>query len=125
MTRFRTALLGTVCCAVLVIVPATASSASASAAAKATTRRISRSGTASFTGTTAGAIAAFETPGLPGQESPEVTDRSHSGGDGSAVGPVSQPRPVTTSTPGLVASFDGLNHFQNRFGSTAGNNQFS
>jgi hypothetical protein len=32
---------------------------------------------------------------------------------------------VTTSTPGLVTSFDALNHFQNRFGSTAGNNQFS
>jgi len=32
---------------------------------------------------------------------------------------------VTTSTPGLITSFDALNHFQNRFGSTAGSNQFS
>ncbi|MDQ1422518.1 MAG: hypothetical protein QOD72_16, partial [Acidimicrobiaceae bacterium] len=123
--RFRTALLATACGALLAIVPATVSSGTASAAAKPTTRRISRSGSASFTGTTAGVIGAFETPGLPEEDSPGVTDRSHSGGGGAPVGPGTQPHPVTTSTPGLVTSFDALNHFQNRFGSTAGNNQFS
>jgi len=30
-----------------------------------------------------------------------------------------------TSNPGVLASFAGLNHFQQRFGSTAGPNQFS
>ena len=32
---------------------------------------------------------------------------------------------MTTSNPGVLASFAGLNHFQQRFGSTAGSNQFS
>jgi hypothetical protein len=41
------------------------------------------------------------------------------------VGAISQPKNVTTSSPGLVTSFDGLNHFAERFGSSAGKNQFS
>jgi hypothetical protein len=40
------------------------------------------------------------------------------------VGATTQPKPVTTSNPDLVASFDGLNHFQNRFGADNGH-QFS
>src|SRR4029077_327521 len=47
------------------------------------------------------------------------------GGAGStSVGTVTQPTPVTTSTPGLLTSFEGLNHFQQRFGADSGN-QFS
>jgi hypothetical protein len=41
------------------------------------------------------------------------------------VGAISQPSPLTKSNPGLLTSFDGLDHFDQRFGSTAGPNQFS
>jgi hypothetical protein len=58
----------------------------------------------------------------PGVQPP---DRSNSGGGGTPVGAISQPKNVTTSNPGLLASFDGLNHFDQRFGSSAGGNQFS
>ena len=54
----------------------------------------------------------------------QLPDRSNSAG-GTAVGPTSQPKNVTTSNPGLLGSFDGLNHFAQRFGSSAGGNQFS
>ena len=90
-----------------------------------TTREITSSGTASFvTGSPSqpGTIGQFETPGLSEGLAP---DRSHSAASGAPVGAITQPKNVTTSNPNLVASFDGLNHFQNRFGSTAGGNQFS
>jgi hypothetical protein len=90
-----------------------------------TTRVITSSGTASFvqgTSSQLGSIDNFEIPGLSEGLAP---DRSHSSGSGAPVGPITQPKTVTTSNPNLVASFDGLNHFQNRFGSTAGSNQFS
>jgi len=91
------------------------------------TRMISASGTGRFTAgspdSTTG-VAAFETPSLGGDGG--NVDRSHSGsGDSTAVGAISQPKNVTTSSPGLLTSFDGLNHFDQRFGSTAGGNQFS
>jgi hypothetical protein len=89
-----------------------------------TTREITSSGTASFVaGSSAqpGGIDQFEIPGISG---PLAPDRSHSSGGG-PVGAITQPKPVTTSTPNLVTSFDGLNHFDQRFGSSAGPNQFS
>jgi hypothetical protein len=84
------------------------------------TREISASGTAGFTASqpdgTAG-VEAFETPAVGG-DGAQVSDRSHSGsGDSTPVGATSQPRNVTTSAPGLLGSFDGINHFQQRFGS--------
>src|SRR4029077_6708414 len=51
-------------------------------------------------------------------------NRSH-GTATTSVGAISQPKPVTLSHPELVRSFNGMNHFDQRFGSTAGNNQFS
>jgi hypothetical protein len=90
-----------------------------------TTREISSSGTASFVAgspSQPGGIDNFETPGIGEGLAP---DRSNSSGSGGPVGAITQPKNVTTSTPNLVTSFDGLNHFQNRFGSTAGGNQFS
>ena len=90
------------------------------------TREISSSGTASFTATAAApattGIDSYETPATAGGDGAPV-DRSHSSGGTTSVGAVSQPKNLTLSTPGLVTSFDGLNHFQNRFGTTSG--QFS
>jgi hypothetical protein len=89
-----------------------------------TTREITSPGTASFAaGSSAqpGGIENFEIPGISG---PLAPDRSHSTGGG-PVGAITQPKRVTTSTPNLVTSFDGLNHFDQRFGSSAGPNQFS
>ena len=89
-----------------------------------TTREITSSGTAAFVaGSSAqpGGIDQFEIPGISGALAP---DRSHSSGGG-PVGAISQPKRVTTSTPNLVTSFAGLNHFDQRFGSSAGGNQFS
>lgn len=72
-----------------------------------------------------GGVDAFETPATVGSDG-GANDRSHSsGGDSMPVGTIAQPKPVTLSTPGLVASFDGLNHFNQRFGSNVGGNQFS
>src|SRR5262249_3557309 len=51
-------------------------------------------------------------------------NRSHGTGT-TSVGAISQPKSLTLSNPELLGSFDGLNHFQQRFGSTAGPNQFS
>jgi hypothetical protein len=124
--RFGAALVVTAFVAGFVVVAGTVGSGAASVAATSTTRQIPTSGTATFSGITpsSGAVGAFETPGF-GAESPDVADRSHSGNGGTPVGAISQPRSVTTSTPGLLTSFDGLNHFDNRFGTTAGPNQFS
>jgi hypothetical protein len=106
---------------------AASSGGSASVSAGGKTRVISRSGSASFTTvSSAGTTAGVETPELPGGgDGAFAPDRSHSSGGGTPVGAVTQPKPVTHSSPGLAASFDGLNHFQQRFGSTAGGNQFS
>lgn len=109
-----------------------ASSVGAQPAAAATgssgeTRMISASGTAGITAgspdTTTG-VDAYETPNISGDGA--NVDRSNSGsGDSTPVGAISQPKNVTTSAPDVLGGFDGLNHFQNRFGSTAGSNQFS
>lgn len=71
-----------------------------------------------------GGANSFETPASVGSDG-AATDRSHSSGGGSSVGSISQPKNVTTSSPGLQASFAALNHFDERFGSASGPNQFS
>src|SRR5439155_1699198 len=97
----------------------------ASTGSSGSTREISASGTAAFTAAqpagTAG-VEAYETP-ASGGDGAQVFDRSHSGsGDSTPVGAISQPKPVTNSAPGLITSFEGINHFQQRFGTP---NQFS
>src|SRR5438874_3015725 len=86
----------------------------ASTGSSGATREIAASGRAGFTASqpagTAG-VEAFETPATGG-EGAEVFDRSHSGsGDSTPVGAISQPKPVTNSVPGLITSFEGINHF--------------
>jgi len=92
------------------------------------TRAIAAGGTAGLTTSPSGSdstgIQNPETPGGSG-EAAITSDRSHSSSDGSSVGAITQPHGLTTSSPGLMASFDGLNHFQNRFGTNAHGNQFS
>jgi hypothetical protein len=101
------------------IQPATAATGSSGE-----TRMISASGTASLTAgspdSTTG-VAAFETPSVGGDGG--QVDRSNSGsGDSAPVGATAQPKNVTTSAPDVLTSFDGINHFQQRFGTP---NQFS
>ena len=70
----------------------------------------------------AGGVQSFETPASVGSDA-GVVNRSHSGSaDSTPVGAFHQPHNVTTSSPGLVKSFDGVNHFLQRFGTP---NQFS
>lgn len=116
--------------ALIVLAGSSASAAAASSGStrlSGSTREISAAGTASLG---AGGSSSQTTSGIQSHEFPGVaegsvnTDRSHSSGGGS-VGAVSQPRTVTNSTPGLLTSFDGLNHFDQRFGSSLGANQFS
>jgi hypothetical protein len=101
----------------------------------ATVRHISAGGstrlsTKGATGT--GAAGAVQSPEFPAPVGGDDAagdggaDRSHSSGGGSTpVGAVAQPSVVTASHPGLLTSFSGLDHFDQRFGSTAGANQFS
>jgi hypothetical protein len=70
----------------------------------------------------AGGVQSFETPASIGGDAGGV-NRSHSGSaDSMPVGAFHQPHNVTTSSPGLMTSFDGVNHFLQRFGTA---NQFS
>jgi hypothetical protein len=90
------------------------------------TREIASSGSASFlTGSPGqpGGIDNFEISGSGG-DGPVAPNRSDSTAP-APVGSVAQPKSVTTATPNLVTSFNGLNHFDQRFGSTAGPNAFS
>ena len=104
------------------------SAPTAAVAASGITREISSSGTAGFAAASPGTptgVEAFELPTFGGgDDGVEAADRSHSGVATTPVGAISQPHPVTTSAPELVTSFDGLNHFQNRFLAGRGN-QFS
>src|SRR5262249_22588097 len=89
-----------------------------------TTREISSSGTASVIPGSPGqpgGIDNFEIAGVGGDDA-LAPDRSHSSGV-APVGSIAQPKMVTTSTPNLVTSFNGLDHFDQRFGT--GPNQFS
>ena len=73
-----------------------------------------------------GGAQTYETPaGVGTAGGSQVFDRSNSSADNSSVGALSQPKNVTTSAPGLVSSFAGLNHYNQRFGSSNGRNQFS
>src|SRR5438270_4695520 len=104
---------------------AVASAQTGAATTGGTTREISSAGTASFAAGSSGASAGSQGPETAGAADGAIApNRSHSSGARMPVGAVSQPKSLTTSNPGLVASFDALNHFQNRFGSTAGVNQF-
>jgi hypothetical protein len=95
------------------------------AGAASTTRQVVKSGTASFTSGSPDLSASVQAPETLGAaEGPFAPNRSH-GTATTSVGAISQPKPVTLSHPELLQSFDGLNHFQQRFGSTAGANQFS
>ncbi len=92
----------------------------ASTASSGQTRMISSSGSGGITAgspdSTTG-VETWETPGVGGDDGGAV-DRSHSGsGDSTPVGATSQPKNLTTSAPDLLTSFDGINHFQQRFGS--------
>ena len=99
----------------------------AAVAAAGNTRQISSSGTGSFVSGTPGqpgTIDQYEIGGT-GEGGGLETDRRHSGSGSTSVGAITQPKSVTKSNPGLQTSFDGLDHFDQRFGSTAGANQFS
>src|ERR1051326_4708380 len=126
MIPSRRLLLNLLLGAAVVVASSGSVPAAASTSSSGQTRMISASGTGSFTAgspdTTTG-VSAFETPGVGGDGG--TVARSHSGsGDSLPVGAISQPKPITTSAPDLVSGFDGLNHFQQRFGSGHGN-QFS
>jgi len=88
-----------------------------------TARQITKSGTAGFTSAT-GAAGVQGPEALNSADGALAPNRSH-GTATTSVGAISQPKPVTLSHPELVRSFNGMNHFDQRFGSTAGNNQFS
>lgn len=127
---FRRRLLTNFLLGVAVIVASISSQpAAAATSSSGQTRQIAASGTAAFplgvTPDSSTGVQAFETPSAGG-DGGTASDRSHSAnGDTVPVGAVSQPKNVTLTSPGLIGSFDGLNHFNQRFGSTAGANQFS
>jgi hypothetical protein len=100
------------------------------AAVSGQSRQIAAAGVVGFpTGTTSGdGVQSAEFPAAIGGDDASTAgpDRSNSAGGGSTpVGAITQPARVTNSNPGLLASFSGLDHFDQRFGSTAGANQFS
>lgn len=102
----------------------TAATAAASGATS-TTRQITRSGSAGFTTGSPDLSSGVQSPEVLGSADGALgANRSH-GTATTAVGAISQPKPVTLSHPELVRSFNGMDHFDQRFGSTAGNNQFS
>ncbi|HXA27758.1 MAG TPA: hypothetical protein VN193_03335 [Candidatus Angelobacter sp.] len=119
--------------AVVPIVAASVGSspAQAASASSASTRQIARAGTASFQSgapdtTSPSSPSSTEIGGVSGTDGSITANRSHSTpGSSTPVGATTQPKQVTTSTPGLVTSFDALNHFQNRFGTDLHTNQFS
>jgi hypothetical protein len=99
----------------------------ASAATSGQTRLISASGTGGLIVPSSGdtsVTSGYEIPNVAGVAT-NINDRSHSGSSATPVGAVAQPATVTASTPGLAASFQALGHFDQRFGSSAGSNQFS
>ena len=88
------------------------------------TRDIPVAGVASFAGSTSPNLAIGSETHLSSSRGGDggTSDRSHSGMASAAVGAIAQPRQVTTSSPGLLASFDGMDHFDMRWGTTAGAN---
>jgi hypothetical protein len=96
----------------------------ASAAVHGWTRQIPSSGTRAFPAGSAGTPTGVQPFEIAGTANGAIGPNRSDSGTSTAVGPTVQPKNVTTSHPELVASFDGLNHFQQRFGS-GGGNQFS
>jgi len=95
------------------------------------TRQIAVAGTAHLTAQPGGTATGVENPEFPGTFGSDGadaggTDRSNTPTGGTApVGPLVQPAPVTRRNSELITSFSGLDHFDQRFGSTDGNNAFS
>ena len=130
-SRIRALLTGA---AMLPVVAASLASSPVSVSAN-TTRLISSSGTARIaaggaSSSTAG-IQNPEFPGAVGGDAAAASDkngvnRSHSSTNGSISGKATGDGSGTVagSNPELATSFDGLNHFVNRFG-VSGGNQFS
>ena len=98
--------------------------AAASNGSNGQTRQIAAGGTASLpldSPESPAGIESFETPSLGG-DGANVNRSNSSPGDSMPVGAISQPKNVTLSAPGLLTSFNGINHNNQRFGSP---NQFS
>jgi hypothetical protein len=106
----------------------------AATGATGTLRHIALAGTAHWDAAggssgSAAAVASYEFPAGVGDDAAGAAgpaDRSRNSGLGtSSPGAVTQPAVVTRGAPGLLGSFSGIDHFDQRFGSTAGANQFS
>ena len=114
----------------------------ANAQSGSSTRQIPAGGTTRISGNVPGV------PGAPNKNQPEFRPNGEGSDEGDGAGSVDRPRPefkwkhgifprhpldapkvkssnVAGSNPELTLSFDGLNHFDQRFGSSSGNNQFS
>src|SRR6516162_11221189 len=101
------------------------STAAGTPGASSTSRQIPKSGAASFTSGSADVSSGVQAPEPLGPADGALAPNRSHGGATTSVGAISQPKSVTLSHPELLSSFDGLNHFNQRFGSTAGANQFS
>jgi hypothetical protein len=129
-SRIRAALTGV---AILPVLAAGIVSSPVTVAAN-TTRLISTSGTARIAaGSGSSSTAGIQNPEFPGTVGADATaagtskgpNRSHSSRvGGSKAGSNVNAGSLALSNPELVTSFDGLNHFVNRFG-VSGGNQFS
>jgi hypothetical protein len=132
MLRIRAALTG----AAMLPVLAVGMASSPVTASANTTRFIPSSGTATITGSVASSsTAGVENPEFPGVAEGDAAgaagasgpNRSHSstvGGSTSGIATGDGNGTVAGSNPELATSFQGLNHFINRFG-VSGGNQFS
>ena len=129
-SRIRALLAGTA----IVPIAAAGIAVSPMTVAAATTRLIPTSGTARIAGGTASSgTFGVQNPEFPGSFGADASataggqgvDRSHSSrGGGPKGGKAVAVANVAPSNSELVTSFDGLNHFVNRFG-VSGGNQFS
>ena len=132
-SRIRAVLTG----AAIVPVLLTAIATSPLSVSANTTRLIPSSGTARITaGSGSASTAGVQNPELPGPARGDASaavsktgaNRSHTsttgGNSGNSVGDGNGNGNLAGSNPELATSFDGLNHFVNRFG-VSGGNQFS
>jgi len=111
----------------------TAAGAATNSGVHGVTRQVSKAGTTRMGGAAkpsgSTGVQAYEVPHFAGVADGDgadgATDRSHSAVGAPNVGPSAQPKPVTNSTPNLLGSFNGLNHFDNRFGNSGSPNTFS
>lgn len=121
------------------LMPVASAGAQSGLAAGSSTRQIPAGGTTSIRASA---------PGVVGIQQPEFRPNLETDAAGDGAGSVDRPRPefkwkhnifprrpldapkvkssnVAGSNPELTLSFDGMNHFDQRFGSSAGNNQWS